>query len=97
MRGTAVSRALCSRSATCSRLSTTCRSAPTLAAYASIRGRVIWTNGRAPIDIVMTALLPCCRHALRVGAHDQPVLACVLIEQSTDDACRARALVATFA
>ena len=48
------------------------------------------------MDIVMTALLPCCRHALRVGAHDQPVLACVLIE-ATDHAGRARALVATFA
>ena len=31
------------------------------------------------MDIVMTALLPCCRHVLRVGAHDQPVLACTLM------------------
>jgi len=52
---------------------------------------VIWTNGRVPMDIVMTALLPCCRHALRVGAHDQPVLACVLIEATqTTRAERAR-------
>jgi len=43
------------------------------------------------MDIVMTALLPCCRHALRVGAHDQPVLACVLIEATqTTRAERAR-------
>jgi hypothetical protein len=45
------------------------------------------------MDIVMTALLPCFRHVLRVGAHDQPVLACVLMERRP---CTERALLATF-